>query len=201
MIGRDWAAHRETQMLMPWYVTGQLDEADRHLVSGHLADCAECREALAAEHAIEQDVASLPTGAELGWNELSRRIAGKSAPSSHFAGASPARRRRWTALAIAAQFLVLITAVVAFAPLGRPASYHVLGAAPATASGNAIMMFRQDTSTAEMMRVLNAAGTRIVDGPTASGAWIVRMDPGRRTGLIARLRAQSAVAMAEPIDR
>jgi hypothetical protein len=113
-----------------------------------------------------------------------------------------ARRPGLIGLALAAQLLLLVTAVVAFAPIGRPAAYHTLSAvaAPPPVGGNALIMFRSDAKAGEMMRILATSGVRIVDGPTEAGAWVGNVAPGERTDTLARLRAQPVVAMAEPID-
>lgn len=188
-------------MLLPWYATGQLDEADLALMNGHLAECAECREALAVEQAMERRVAVLSLEADLGWVDLRDSLA-QRAPSQRWRGlgARLLRRPALIGLAFAAQAFLLVTAIVAFAPITSPAPYHALSATSAPTAGNAILMFRSDAKVNDVMRTLEAADTRIVDGPTSAGAWIVRIDPGRRSALLSSLRAQPIVTMAEPTD-
>jgi hypothetical protein len=41
---------------------------------------------------------------------------------------------------------------------------------------------------------------RVVDGPTATGAYVVRIAPDRRGQAIDGLRATPQVVLAEPID-
>ena len=98
--------HRQTQQLLPWYVTGTLDRDETALVAQHLSECAECREDLEAEAALARELKALPGDADQGWAALKAGIeAGQP-------GGAPAvmRRRapmRWnlagaTGLAIAA---------------------------------------------------------------------------------------------------
>ncbi|MGN6123617.1 MAG: anti-sigma factor family protein [Sphingomonas oligoaromativorans] len=44
--------HLETERLLPWYVTGQLDPKDRLQVEAHLAECEECRAELLLERRL-----------------------------------------------------------------------------------------------------------------------------------------------------
>ncbi|QJU59978.1 zf-HC2 domain-containing protein [Sphingomonas sp. AP4-R1] len=195
------AAHGEAQMLLPWYATGQLDEADRCLVDAHLANCAACRAALVVEQAMGRRVTGLSLDTELGWDDMRRKLKNRRMGERRSSiGARMSHLPRWIGFALAAQMLLLVTAIVAFAPVGRPASYHVLSTTPSATRGNALVMFRPDAKAEELMRALSATGVRVVDGPTAAGAWIANVAPGGRTDALARLRAQRAVAMAEPID-
>jgi hypothetical protein len=199
--GQDHSSHDEVQMLLPWYATGQLDETDLALVTAHLADCADCRNALVVEQAMERRVAALSFDADLGWADIRRRLAPPAVPSRWRSfGPTVTGRPALIGFAIAAQALLLVTAIVAFAPMQRASTFHVLSATPTPASGNAIMMFRPDAKVDEVMRALDAVDTRIVDGPTSAGAWIVRMPAERRPLLLARLRTQQIVTMAEPTD-
>ncbi|UAK23193.1 zf-HC2 domain-containing protein [Sphingomonas nostoxanthinifaciens] len=192
--------HDEAQLLLPWYATGQLDDADRRQVDDHLADCGACRAALATEQAIGRRVANLSLDVEVGWDDMRQRLARQPAQGRRSFGPRLARRPRWIGLALAAQLVLLVSTVVTFAPIGRPAAYHVLSATPAPARGNALIMFRPEAKADEMMHALASVDARIVDGPTDAGAWLARVAPRERADRIARLRAQPAVAMAEPID-
>ena len=69
--------HREIQLLLPWYVTGRLDEADTARVETHLAGCAKCRAELKVEQRLDQEVAGLPLGVKSSTDRT------RSAPTSH----------------------------------------------------------------------------------------------------------------------
>ena len=66
--------HEQAERLLPWYVTGQLDPAERVQVESHLVECAECRAALPLERRLSAEVADLPLEMALGWAELRRGL-------------------------------------------------------------------------------------------------------------------------------
>ena len=80
------------------------------------------------------------------------------------------------------------------------ATYRALGSAPAAAPGNIIVIFRPTASEQELRAALTQSGARVVDGPTASDAFVLRVAPAERTAALARLKANRQVMMAEPID-
>ncbi|WP_198116502.1 zf-HC2 domain-containing protein [Massilia rhizosphaerae] len=108
----------------------------------------------------------------------------------------------WLRAAVAAQFCAI--AVLA-ALLARPAAqpdagaYRVLGAAGASGAARLVVTFRPDTPERELHRILRASGARIVGGPTVTDAWLVGAD-GRLDPVLARLRAEPAVTLAEPLS-
>lgn len=53
---------------------------------------------------------------------------------------------------------------------------------------------------ADAARVIGAAGGRLVGPQTSAGAWRVAAEPGKGAALLARLRADNRVIMAEPLD-
>jgi len=207
--------HREAQLLLPWYATGRLDSQDRARVEAHLATCAECQAELAIERRLEAAVAELPAEIGPGWEQLRARL-------------PPARRRppkrsagRWGRLigrpafgwslgagtlgwAVAAQtvMLLLLGSILVLRPMQPPARYQALGAPPAAtaAVGNLVVIFRPDTPEKDFRAILTANALRLVDGPTAADAYVLRVDPARRTAVLAKLRARREVVLAEPID-
>jgi anti-sigma factor RsiW len=201
--------HQEVQQLLPWYGTGQLDEAERDLVEAHLADCAECRAELEAEPTLKAALASASPDAETGWAALEAR-------ARHAAPAPRRARRPWTAAGrklvrpdawkwlAAGQFAVLVVVGIAALPTGpaaRHGAYRALGEAPAARSGNVLAMFRPDTSVAAMRHSLEASGARFVDGPTPAGAYLLQVPGGEKGRELAALRNDPNVTMAEPIEQ
>jgi hypothetical protein len=109
----------------------------------------------------------------------------------------------WLRAAVAAQFCAI--AVLA-ALLARPAAhpdapgdYRVLGAAGANGAARLVVTFRPDTPERELRRIVRASGARIVGGPTVTDAWLAGAD-GRLGPVLARLRAEPAVTLAEPLS-
>jgi hypothetical protein len=80
------------------------------------------------------------------------------------------------------------------------ADYRLLGSRDRDVAGNVIVMFAPDTTDRELRAALGQVDGRIVDGPTASGAYIVRVVPAERPAALARLRGAEPVVLAEPVD-
>jgi anti-sigma factor RsiW len=197
--------HEQAQQLLPWYVNGTLEADEAALVEAHLAECAECRADLAAEQALSREVAALPIDVEHAWSALSDRI-DAAGPPRRLAEPVPFLRRKvaigWAlggplAAAAAVAFAV---AIVPGAPSPVGETYRALGSAPTAAPGNALVMFRPDARDSDLRAALTKAGARIVDGPTASGAYVVRIAAASRAQALDGLRAAPQIVLAEPID-
>lgn len=193
--------HEETRVLLPWYVTGQLEEDERGLVEAHLGGCAACQAELRLEQRLADAVAELPVDTEQGWSALRERL--ETAPDR---GGGLRRLGRVLAAPggagwlIAAQIALALAAVSLVLPLARPPSYHALGAVRPAAVGDVIVIFRPEARTEDLTRVLRANGARLVDGPTTADAYVLDVPLGARPAALVRLRADAAVTLAEPID-
>jgi hypothetical protein len=75
--------------------------------------------------------------------------------------------------------------------------YRLLGAAPAV-RGSLIVVFRPDTPERELRSIVLASGAHVAGGPTATGAWVLATDRASAE-VAARLRAEPAVTLAEPL--
>ena len=221
--------HDQVRLLLPWYVTERLDEADRAEFEAHLAGCPECQAEVVRERRLRAAVAATPApaAAEAGaaWAAFSANL--PAAPGQ------PARRpkhrrkasawRGWTPLAASVSgwrvgvgtvgwmaaahvaTLALLTTVVLMRPQPQSpsaiAGYHALGAAPvAAAPGNLLVIFKPETPEKDLRAILTANDLKLVEGPTAADAWVLRAAPERRAGVLTALRARREIVMAEPID-
>jgi anti-sigma factor RsiW len=193
--------HRQTQHLLPWYVSGKLDAAERNAVEAHLLECADCRQDLSAEQALSRRLKAAA-------HRLPRRLAALSAEVEESRTADPSwgevvfRRPvplGWALAAQAASLAILIPALALL--LARPQPlYRALGAVPNTPSGDAIALFSPSTSMQSLSKLLADNGARIVNGPTSAGAYVLAVPPDRREAILARLRDSRDVSLAEPID-
>jgi putative zinc finger protein len=199
-------AHQEAQELLPWYVTGQIDPADRARLEAHLADCAGCQAEVRLEMRLSQEVAALPMELELGWLDLRQRLhirpsvwsRVKSQVRNLWNGLESGDYVRW---AVAGQMALLLLLVSIVSAPDRAAPYHTLASPDVTRPGNVIVMFRPETAERRLRHALEAAGARLVDGPTPAGAYLLFVNPDRRPAALAALRADGDILMAEPLDQ
>lgn len=199
-------SHRHTQEALPWYVTDTLDDQERAAVDAHLASCAACRRDLEAERELAEQFVGLPLNADAGWAAVRSRMQGQGRPSGlHKLGlaltgwlARPARLG-WI---VASQALVLVAATVVYTALPQQpaAEYHALSAQPVSNAGNVIVMFRPDISEQRLRSTLAGHKASIVDGPTAAGAYVLRVPTGERARILADLQQSKDLVLAQPID-
>lgn len=198
------APHDAAEELLPWYVTGQLDPADRTRVEAHLSSCAECREQLAVERQLVQQFRTLTPEVEPGWARLKARM---QQPVRTFAPARPNILAEFWSLisrpAVAglafAQLAFVVVAGSVLMSLSKPA-YHALGSAAVPASANLIVMFRADATVGDVEQSLKRAHASIVDGPTDADAYLLHVNPKERGHALASLKSDALVQLAEPID-
>jgi len=195
--------HAKVQALLPWYANGTLDPDETAEVEAHLADCAECRDELAAERAMALQIASLPVDAESGWETLRARLEQRPAPPLRLVRGGFLARPVPIGWAVAAQAAVLLLVVGITrlpAPAAQPGPYQALSNPAAARSANAIVIFRPETSEAELRTLLRDNGARVIDGPTESNSWMLHVPAEQRTAALAGLRATGKVLLDEPLD-
>ena len=197
--------HHDIDALLPWYVTGRLDADEQAKVEAHLVACADCQAALGVERRMAIQVAALPMDAEHGWARMRDRL-----------DARPVRRRReagllhrfadlwracppWLGWAVAAQAAVVGVFGLIAVPTSQPL-YHALSATPAVRSGNVVVIFRPEMPERDLRAALQTNHARLVDGPTASDAYVLNVPDAERASILIRLRARPDVVLAEPIS-
>jgi hypothetical protein len=197
--------HQDLQNLLGWYAAGALEPDDRARVERHLGGCARCRQRLGEESQLQSRLEEVSFEVDNDWARLRARIEGeRPSPALRPPLASPrgaralAARSTWGWL-LAAQFLLFLTVGVAVFTWSQP-RYHVLSAPSLLPGGNVIVMFRPDTPEKDFREALRSGGARLVDGPTDTGVYVLRVAPKTRPAALAALRQRRSVAMAEPID-
>jgi hypothetical protein len=202
-------AHRATQESLPWLLNGTLGGAGLEAAQAHLQDCAVCRADLAGLRRLREAgrLADPHCDPERALAQLLTRL---DAPLQGIAGTSwRARARRaandprWLRRALLAECGVLVLfGVLLGALLVGPGeaidAWHALGPAPAV-QGQAVVVFRPETSEREVRRILRGSGARIVDGPTVTDAWVLALPERALAARLARLRAEPAVLLATPL--
>ena len=190
-------------MLLPWYVNGTLDATEAALFEAHLAQCEECRADLAANRALREAYAEAPVTAEpVRASPLERLPLTRKARTARWR--RPLQRRVGLGWALAGQAAVAATVAAAFLAFQAPAPpahrYNLLGADAAAQHGNVIVLFAPDTAERDLRAALEAHEARLVDGPTASGAYVLRVADDARPAALENLRALPQIVLAEPID-
>ncbi len=206
--------HAAVQRLLPWYLTGRLETAEHDAVEAHLAQCPECRAELETERQWQllQPGQGAQVDVEDGWARMRARLAGEAAP--HAVPVPMPRRRRWLpplwsagprlpARAWAAPALLSAALVVAIAVTPRPApvlwEYQTLGA-PVQAGATAVVRFRPDATEAQIRQGLKDSGARLVDGPTVSDAYVVRLPREHYAAALDKLRKEPGIALVEALE-
>ncbi|HEY1560612.1 MAG TPA: zf-HC2 domain-containing protein [Caulobacteraceae bacterium] len=197
-------AHREALLLLPWHVSGALDEAEQARVEAHLADCAECRAELALERRLATEVVAMSPQSEPAWEAMERRLAQPARRRTRPARRNPARHAAkialpWLGWAVAAGILMVVGLQAVLPPRPAPV-YHALAAAPARAGVDVAVIFKPQTTEAEIHSILDASQARVADGPTATDAWLLNVPMQERDAAVRRLRASPDVLTAEPLD-
>lgn len=200
--------HEEAQRLLPWLVNGRLDPDEASWVSAHVEGCDECRLEIRTLRALQMHRLNAPARAgdvDAGWTRMRERLDSLRPPSP--AGTWLATwwhaRPRWQPLLLAAQAALIVVLALALrrAPeddIPQPAQYHTLGAAPPAAQ--LVVVFDGDVREARLRRLLQATGARIVDGPSAAGAYTLAVPQARVASVRDALQASPDVVLVERVD-
>ena len=198
--------HEQAEELLPWYATGQLDEADRSIVETHLAACARCQRQLAGERRMVDRFQSFSPEVDSGWARMRQRIEAPQRPRQSWIGQAASdfwqllKRPAIAALATAQVGLLAIAAAIA-PSLGSAPAYVALGdPAQPSPSANVIILFRPEATEVGMRTALRQSGASLVGGPTDADAYLLSVPARQRSTALEKLRADREVIMAEPID-
>jgi hypothetical protein len=212
-MSEDTKARRdEVEMMLPFYVTGQLDQAEANEIDDYLKHHPDVasqldlvraeRESTAAGNAIYASrparsfdrVAAMigktsaqparAAGSPLDW--IKRLFAMPSSPAFGFVGAA-------AAIVILLQAATIGTLVVAH----YPGIFTSAGGNGTVDAGTTVVVrFADDASAAAIADALSALGVKIVDGPRGGKLFTVRIGPkamseSERERLVAALKARS----------
>jgi anti-sigma factor RsiW len=189
--------HEQARSLMPWYLNGALAAEEASRMEAHLSHCAECRADLASERVLAWRIQRLPADLGRGWATLRGRL-DRSSPDRGPMAWLRRVRRPWAIAALASALALAGSAAWLATPRPLP-GYRALGVAEASRAGGLLVVIRPDTSEQAFRELLRRSGARVADGPTADGAYVLRVEPGRRAEVLAELRADASVVTAEPL--
>jgi anti-sigma factor RsiW len=211
---------QEIETLLPWFVTGKLDTADRQRVERYLRDHPDMQRqvALAREESAETVAGAEGFGmpSRASFDKLMTRVA---AQPRRRAGVRESvapyleRIADWiTGLSRPQIGAMAAAAALVVAVQGASLVYLATGSSPShtyqTASGGsdtkadqgtfALVSFRPTATAAEVTAALAELNVQIVAGPRAGGVWRVRLSPealaeDQAEARLAALRARTAV--------
>ena len=198
--------HAAIDALLPWYVNGTLRGDELGRVERHVAVCPACRRevdwlkdvfAACAAIAPLPDVPASLSGSAPTLGPSARPRTWRARVGDGLRSSPP-----WIRWLMAAQLagMAILATLLTFDNGSEP-SYRTLGAvAQPTSAGETIaVMFDPAITEAELRSVVRAIGARVVDGPTATHAYVLEV-PAANAGLaVAKLRAEARVRLAEPL--
>lgn len=205
------AEHRAAQEALPWLANATLDAGEEERLRTHLRSCACCRDELALLQAVRAAGPGPGSGPAPGcdpdraWARMQQRLDQPQAASmpgtlARWGARIAANDRSWLRGAVALQccLIAVLAALLVRPDQGQDAgtAYRGLGAAAPVRAG-IVVVFRPDTPERELRRIVRASGARLAGGPTAADAWL--LDGGDTAAVLARLRAEPAVELAEPL--
>jgi hypothetical protein len=197
--------HDDVKELLPWLVNGSLTPTETERAEAHLAECADCRADLAAERQLAEAVVMLPLDCGSGWQRMRQRL-DLGAPARIRSAPTLWRKRVPLAWALTSPFAAAAAVALVFLNVTVPQQipvqpqYRALGSADVTQPANLVVQFEPGTRLSDLQGALQEADARLVDGPTETGAYLLRVDLARREMALKRLRDSQAIALAEPID-
>jgi hypothetical protein len=194
--------------LLPWYLNGTLGSRERQRVDGHVQECSTCRDELAKERRIYEQMSAEPNVEYMPAPSLKRLQAAISGRGAEPMPSQLARVRRllpWTALAAA-----IVAAAVAVAVLtanrwghSRAPVYYTVTTSTARPQDEVIRaVFAPSVKLKDLQGILAEAQLRIISGPTEAGVYSLAATSHRPVSAsLALLRNHTEVLFAESTQR
>jgi Putative zinc-finger len=191
-------------LLLPWYLSGMLADAEQRDVTDHFATCADCRAELAALTRDRRLVREVLTASPGPSRDLRTEVLGKisnaSAAGPRAAPLAAESRGGWrvrplwrAGMALAAS-LILVQFGVILRLAHPPAPPSVMTRSLGSPTTRLRLLVDPNASHAALTDFLRSLHARIVDGPSADGAYVVELstaDPRQIDEDLARARAES----------
>lgn len=204
--------HGEAERLLPWLVNDRLEGEEQAWVEQHVAGCSDCRRELDAlrmlrtacrqsddRSADQRRTSGESSDVDRSWRRLRTRL---QPPRPTCESRWQALRRQWRqgpawmGWALAAQTLTITALGIAlWRQPAASAGYRTLGATPAVATGNLVIVFDPHLDELRLRRLLRASEARIVDGPNDAGAYVLAVPAARLSTVRDALRAAPGVTL------
>jgi hypothetical protein len=206
------AEHQEVSALIPWYVNDTLADPERQRVDAHVGSCAVCRDDLAVNKRIFEEIDAQPALDYMPVASLKRLqarldVAQAQAAPSPVPPLEPGRNdvpwRGWMAASIAAMAVAvgLLTADrwVQFEARAKQPNYRTVTTSIPRPAGEVIRaVFSPSITLVELQSILDEAQLKIVSGPTEAGVYSLASNSTLTVrSSLALLRQHSAVRFAE----
>jgi hypothetical protein len=186
--------HQRVQKLLAFEHT--LGGVERELVEQHASTCPQCRDDLAWQRKLR--AVHPAAGPAPDMDAALRRLMPQLEPGAE-QQASRSRHGGWMGWALAAQLLVIAGLGVQLSR--QQDDYRLMGnTAAAAPAANVIVQFAEGAGEREVQQLMRLSGARVVDGPTVTHAWLLRVDPARVDEALRTLRTNPGVSMAEPLQ-
>jgi len=204
--------HLATEALLPWLLNDTLTSDERCQVEAHLRSCAQCSAELAQQKQLHSRYNGAVTlGPALDVDAAFARLSPRLDDQPVRSPRRPLWTRqpvRWWQFGVAVQMGVILTLASALLLQFKPttqseedtAAYRGLATTGQRAIGDALVLFDPNASVAQARATLQRAGARIVDGPTASGAFLVRFDGEPTAAMLAALRSDPAIVRVHSLS-
>jgi anti-sigma-K factor RskA len=197
----DKERHDQLDELLPWYVTGSLNEADTDDVEAALASHANATALVNEETALSRRIARANAGVDDvlarqsdAFEQLRQRL---HQPAEREQG-TPLRTSGWRQVC-AATLSVLVVTLVATSPWLAPSqpagSFTTL--TESTASGVVQLAVAAGVTPAQVQRLLAQLHGSVVSGPTRHNVYLIALPAGSD---VAWLRQQPGVSFVGPAE-
>jgi len=201
----DAAVHHESESLLPWFVNGTLAGEELAMVEQHIHECVRCQrevdrlctlQAAYRESEMESDIAQ-------SLRKIQSRI-GIAHPSwwnkLHQFWIQTHTGARW-AIVMQTISIVILGCLIFIRPEPN-LSYRVLSAAPIAQQppANLVIVFNPQIAEADLRRIVQGVGARIVDGPMQTNAYLLALPADQQTAALQKLRSEQSVTLVEPLS-
>ena len=201
--------HQTVEAVLPWFVNGTLEDPEKGLVEHHLQDCVRCQREVEWLRMVNVSYAEGDENlaCEQAWGELKARLGPGSSPWERLRvklnnWKMPRVIQTWAPWVAALELALILVVGGAFLNPDSSGRYHTLaaGSEAATTKARLVVMFESNSTVDEANRILHEADARVIDGPTATDAYVLSISNDRFDSVVNQLHREPAVKLVESLD-